>query len=165
MFIDIDWNAMFVPTLALGEIFLRGTAVYLFIYFILRIFRRQAGSIGISDLLVVVLIADATQNAMASQYKSITEGVLLVLTIFFWDYLLDWLGDRYGDSRLGRLLRPSPLPLVKDGRMVLRNLKKEMITADELLGQLRLQGIDRVEDVKESFLEADGHISVVKKGG
>ncbi|HEY9197836.1 MAG TPA: DUF421 domain-containing protein, partial [Gammaproteobacteria bacterium] len=99
MFFEIDWNSVFVPTLPLGEIFLRGTVVYLFIYFMLRIFRRQAGSIGISDLLVVVLVADAAQNAMGSQYTSITEGVLLVLTIFFWDYLFDWLGDRYGDHR------------------------------------------------------------------
>ena len=54
------------------------TIVYLFILFVLRLLRREAGSLSISDLLVVVLIADAAQNAMASEYKSITEGLVLV---------------------------------------------------------------------------------------
>lgn len=163
MFLDFDWNALFQPTVALAEMFLRGTVMYLFIFFILRVSRRQAGSIGISDLLVVVLVADAAQNAMANEYRSITEGVVLVGAIFFWDYVLDWLGDRYNDTWLGRLLRPSPLPLIRNGRVNRRNLRREMITEDELLGQLRQQGVERVEDVKKSYLEADGHISVVKK--
>lgn len=162
MSFDIDWQSMFVPTVALVEMFLRGTAIYLFIFFMLRIFRRQAGSIGISDLLVVVLVADAAQNAMANEYKSITEGIVLVATVFAWDMLLDWLGDRYKGTWLGRLLRPAPLLLIRNGRILRHNLRKEMVTEDELLGQLRELGVERVEDVKKSYLEADGHISVVK---
>ena len=71
--LQIDWKSVFVPSLHLGEIFLRGTIVYLSLFFLLRMLRREAGAISISDLLVVVLIADAAQNAMASEYKSITE--------------------------------------------------------------------------------------------
>jgi uncharacterized membrane protein YcaP (DUF421 family) len=70
----IDRKTVFVPTASLIEIFLRGTIVYLFLFFVLRISRRQAATLGISDLLVIVLIADAAQNAMASDYKSISEG-------------------------------------------------------------------------------------------
>ena len=77
----IDWKSAFIPTVHLGEIFLRGTIVYLFILFVLRLLRREAGSLSISDLLVVVIIADAAQNAMATEYKSITEGLVLVTTI------------------------------------------------------------------------------------
>src|ERR1700749_2698388 len=88
----IDWNSVFVPTVSLLEIVLRGTLVYLLLFFLMRVLRREAGALGISDLLVVVLIADAAQNAMSSDYKSITEGAVLVGTIIFWDYSLDWLG-------------------------------------------------------------------------
>jgi len=62
------------------------------LFFLLRLLRREGGQIGIADVLVVVLVADASQNAMASDYKSITEGIVLVATIAFWDYFLDWLG-------------------------------------------------------------------------
>jgi uncharacterized membrane protein YcaP (DUF421 family) len=82
-----------MPSLHIAEIILRGTIVYLFLFVLLRILRRGAGAIGISDLLVVVLIADAAQNAMASEYKSITEGLILVTTIVFWGLFsrLAWL--------------------------------------------------------------------------
>jgi uncharacterized membrane protein YcaP (DUF421 family) len=158
---QIDWKSVFVPTVHIAEIFLRGTIVYLFLFFILRILRREAGAIGISDLLVVVLIADAAQNAMASEYKSITEGIILVTTIAFWDYFLDWLGYRF--PSIQRLVRPAPLPLIEDGRMQRRNMRQEMITEDELIGQLREQGVESVEGVKKCYLEGDGHISVITR--
>jgi uncharacterized membrane protein YcaP (DUF421 family) len=159
--LQIDWHSVFVPTVHLAEIFLRGTVVYLFLFFLLRILRREAGALGISDLLVVVLIADAAQNAMASEYKSITEGVVLVATIAFWDYSLDWLGYRF--PKIQRILRPAPLILIKDGRMIRQNMRKEMITEEEMMGLLREQGIEHVTDVKKCYLEGDGHISVIKK--
>ncbi len=157
----MDWESLFVPSLHIGEIVLRGTVVYLFIFGVFRVLRRGAGTLGISDLLVVVLIADAAQNAMADEYKSITEGLILVATIVFWDYSLDWLGYRV--SWVGRLVRPAPLLLIKDGRLQKRNLRQEMITEEELRGQLREQGVESLDEVKKSYMEADGRISVIKK--
>lgn len=157
----MDWDSIFVPTLPLGEIVLRGTVVYLGLFFMLRVLRREAGDIGISDLLVVVLIADASQNAMASEYHSITEGLILVATIAFWDYFLDWLG--YRSAAVERLLRPAPLLLIKNGRMLKQNMKRELIREEELMGQLREQGIGDLQDVKRCYLEGDGHVSVIKR--
>ena len=158
--LQIDWNAVFVPTVSVAEIVLRGTFVYLLLFFVLRVLRREAGALGISDLLVVVLIADAAQNAMSSEYKSVTEGAALVGTIVAWDYSLDWLGYRF--PAIGRLLRPAPLPLVKDGRALRQNLRKEMISMDELMSQLREQGVESLSEVKRCYLEGDGHVSVIK---
>ena len=160
--LQIDWNSVFVPTVSLGEVVLRGTFVYLLLFFVLRVLRREAGAVGISDLLVVVLIADAAQNAMSSEYKSITEGAVLVGTIVAWDYSLDWLGFRF--PAVQRLLRPAPLPLVRDGRMLRRNMRQEMITAEELMSLLREQGVESVEEVKRCCLEGDGQVSVIRKG-
>jgi uncharacterized membrane protein YcaP (DUF421 family) len=159
--LQIDWQSIFIPSLHLGEIILRGTIVYLFLFVLLRLLKRGAGTIGISDLLVVVLIADAAQNAMASEYKSITEGLVLVTTIVGWDYFLDWLGYRF--PRIRPLLRPSPSLLIKDGHILRRNLRREMITEEELIEQLREQGVESVEDVKQSYMEGDGRISVITK--
>ena len=159
--LKIDWNSVFVPTVSLLEIVLRGTLVYLLLFFVLRVLRREAGALGISDLLVVVLIADAAQNAMSSEYKSVTEGAVLVGTIVAWDYSLDWLGYRF--PALGRLLRPGPLPLVKDGRALRQNLRREMISMEELMSQLREQGVESISEVKRCYLEGDGHVSVIKR--
>jgi uncharacterized membrane protein YcaP (DUF421 family) len=160
-FIQVDWESVFVPSLSIFEVILRGSLIYLFLFVVLRVLRRGAGAIGISDLLVVVLIADAAQNALGKEYRSVTEGIVLVLTIVGWDYLFDWLGFRV--PALRPLLRSQALLLIKNGKLQKRNIRKEMLSEEELLGELREQGVARVEDVKFSFMESNGHISVVKK--
>lgn len=156
----MDWKSVFVPSVGIIEIILRGTLVYLFLFVLLRVLRREAGVIGIADVLVIVLIADAAQNAMAGEYKSVTEGAVLVSTIAFWDYVLDWLGYRF--PRFQRFVRPAPLLLIKDGRMLRKNMRHEMISEEELISQLREQGVENVSEVKKCYLEGDGHISVIK---
>jgi uncharacterized membrane protein YcaP (DUF421 family) len=158
-FLQIDFKSVFVPSLHLAEVFLRGTIVYLFLFVVLRILRREAGTVSIADLLLVVLVADAAQNAMASEYKSITEGAVLIVTIASWDYFLDWLSYRF--PWFYRLVNPSPLPLIKDGKIMRRHLHQELITEEELLSQLRQQGVQNLAAVKRCFLEADGHFSVI----
>lgn len=158
---DIDWNALFVPTLPIGEILLRGTAVYLFLFFLMRILRREAGYIGIADLLVVVLVVGAAQNAMTGGYRSLTEGAILVATIALWDYVLGGLCLRMPPLR--RLLRPAPLLLIENGRMVQQNMKRQLIQEAELMGLLREQGVRSVGEVKQCFLEGDGRISIIPR--
>lgn len=150
---------MFVPTESILEVILRGTLMYLGMFVLLRIFRRQAGAVGIADLLVIVVIADAAQNGMAGESKSITEALLLILTIILWDWLFDWLG--FKSPFWARILEPEPLLLVKDGSMISRNLEKEMITEDDLMSQLRQQGVEDISTVKKVFLESNGHFSVL----
>ncbi|HWH46582.1 MAG TPA: YetF domain-containing protein [Burkholderiales bacterium] len=159
---DINWSDMWVPSLSLLEMFVRGSVVYLALFLYFRLLRREAGGLGITDVLVVVLVADAIQNAMANEYKSITEGLVLVGTIGFWDYLLDWLG--YHSATVGRLLRPPPLLLIRNGALMRQNMKKEMITEEELLSQLREQGIEDPRDVRKCYLEGDGRLSVIPGG-
>lgn len=159
----IDWHALFVPNTTIAEVVLRGTLIYLLLFFLMRFMRREAGQIGIADVLIVVVIADAAQNGMAGPYNSITEGVALILTISFWDFALDWLG--YHLPAFGKLIHPKPLPLVKDGRLLLRNMRRELITRDELHSRLREEGIESLDDVKHCYVEGDGRISVIGKNG
>jgi uncharacterized membrane protein YcaP (DUF421 family) len=159
--LEIDWREMFVPSGSLIELVLRASLMYLLILAGLRVFRRDAGSLSVSDLLVVVLIADAAQNGMAGEYRSITEGVVIVATIFAWNYTLDWLAYR---SRVAYwLLHPPPLVLIRRGRIQWRNLRSQFITREDLLQQLREQGVDDVRRVKRCCLESDGQMSVIRE--
>jgi len=157
----VDWHSVLVPTVGLLELVLRGSAMYLLVFAAMRIFRREAGALSTADLLVVVMVADAAQNAMASDYHSVTEGVVLVGTIFAWNYGLDWLGYRF--PAMQRLLNPPPLLLVADGRIHRRNLRAEMLTTADLAEHLREQGIEDVAEVRRCYLESDGHLSVIKR--
>jgi uncharacterized membrane protein YcaP (DUF421 family) len=160
---QIDWHELLIPKHSVFEMVVRGTVVYLGLFLILRfVARRQFGQLGIADLLVIVLIADASQNAMAHEYRSVTEGIALVLTIVFWDYALDWLGYRVAFLR--GLTEPPPLLLIRNGRPIRANMRSEMISQSELMSQLRQQGIEDLSEVKTAFIESDGRISVIRKG-
>ena len=158
----IEWGELLIPTHSIAEIMLRGTAMYLALFLILRfLMLRQSSTIGIADILVIVVIADAAQNGFAKEYKSITEGIVLVLTIVFWDFFLNWLSYRF--KVFERLMAPPPLVLIENGRMNRRNMRKELITEDELRSEIRKQGISDFMEIKKASLEASGDISVVKK--
>lgn len=158
---QVDWHQVLVPTHSLLEIVIRGTVMYIALFLMLRFFlKRQTGVLGIADLLVVVLIADAAQNGMASEYKSVTEGILLVATVIFWNVTVVWVGYRF--PKLQRFTRPRHVCLISDGRMLRKNMEKEFITEHELLAQLRQQGVTDPGQVKEAHIEGDGRISVIK---
>jgi uncharacterized membrane protein YcaP (DUF421 family) len=158
--VEIDWGALLVPEAGLLELFVRGTVTYLAIFLYFRFVRRSAGGMGLTDILLLVLIADASQGALAGNEHSITGGLVVVATVAFWDYLLDWLSWKSPTMR--RLVRAAPVPLIEEGRMLNRNLAREMITAEELRAQLREQGVTSPQEVRVAFLEGDGKLSVVK---
>lgn len=159
---QIEWGELFVSEVPPLELFVRGTLIYLGIITMLRlVLRREAASITVPDLLMIVLIADAGQNAMAKDYHSITDGAILVGTIIFWNYLLDWLAFRF--RIVEWFVHPPPLPLVRDGRLIARNLRRESISEEALMSQLRQNGVESIGDVKLAVMEGDGRISVIRR--
>lgn len=159
--IGIEWSELFMLDVSLLEIFVRGSVIYLSLLFLLRvILKRQAGTVGMTDLLVIVLIADAAQNGMANDYQSLPAGIMLVATLIFWNYTLERLSYHY--SWFERLISHPPLVLVKNGRMIRKNMRQEWITKDDLMSHLREQGIEKISQVKNACLEGDGKISVIK---
>ena len=158
----LEWGPIFALTVPPLELVVRGTLVYWLLFLLLRfVLRRDMGSIGVADVLLLVIIADAAQNAMAGGYKSVTDGVILVGTIAGWNWLLDMAAYRFPLVR--KLLEAKPLPLVAEGKLLRRNLRKEFITQDELMAKLREQGVEKLEDVKAATMESDGEISVIKR--
>ncbi len=159
-----DFGELFELTLNPLELVARGTLMYWFLFLLFRfVLRRDVGSIAIADVLLLVLIADASQNAMAGGYESVGDGMVLVATIAAWNWGLDFLAFRF--PLLRRLVQAKPLRLVEDGRMLRRNLRKEMISQEELMTALRSQGVEKIEQVKLATMESDGEITVIRDDG
>ena len=141
------------------EVFVRGSLTYLGLLVLLHVgLKREAGSLGVADMLLVTLISDASQNAMSAEYRSVTDGFVLVATLLFWNYAVDRLA--YHFPAFGRLLEPPPVLLVKDGRYLRRNMRREYLTEEDLAAELRKKGVEDVAEVKEARMESDGEISV-----
>ena len=159
---SLDWGEIFGISVSPLELIIRGTAMYLFLVLLFRVVvRRRVGAIGMADILILVIIADAAQNAMSGEYKSVTEGAILVGTIVVWNMAIDWLNFRV--PALRPWLEPPPLLLIQNGRILRRNLRHEYVTEDELKAKLREKGVKDYSEVAEAHMESDGNVSVIKR--
>ena len=159
---NVDWQGIFDPKHALLELFIRGTLMYLVIFVLLRVaVRRQVGGMGMTDVLVIVLIAEVAGNGISDSFQSIPESTVLVVTVLFWTYVIEWLQSQF--PAIERLLRDSKLKLVENGRMLRKNMRSEFVTTEELMAQLREQGLEDCSDVKAAYMEADGKISIIRR--
>jgi uncharacterized membrane protein YcaP (DUF421 family) len=159
---DLDWDRIFGVNTSLLELIVRGTVMYLFLFLMFRVvIRRRVGAVGMADILIMVIVADAAQNAMSGEYKTVTEGFVLVATIFAWNYTFDWLN--YHVPALQEWLEPPPLLLIQNGRLLHRNLRHEFITEDELKSKLREHGVSDYAQVQTAHMESDGTVSVIKR--
>lgn len=144
------------------EILIRGSLMYWFLFVIFRfILRRNAASAGIADILFVVLLGDAAQNAMIGAGQTVADGATLIAVLAGWNYLLDYLGCHF--TLISRLTDAPPVILIHNGRLQARNLRREYITEKEVEAKLRSSGVEQVDEVKAMYLESDGSFSVLKK--
>jgi uncharacterized membrane protein YcaP (DUF421 family) len=160
----MDAGALFAVHVPVLELVIRGSAVYWFLFLVFRfVLRRDIGALGIADVLLLVILADAAQNAMAGEYSTISEGFILLATIIGWNMLLDWLSFHF--RIVSRFTTPRALALVRHGRFLLANLRRERLSADEVMTKLREQGVAHLREVRHAYLESDGQISVIRYEG
>lgn len=161
---EIEWSEMFTFTVSPFELMIRGTLIYFFLFCLFRFFvRRDTGSLSVSDLLVIVIIADAAQNGMSGEYRSIVDGAVLIATIISWSVLLNFLSFHF--RPVHRFVVPHPVCIVKDGVRQRDALRRELITTDELNEMLRQHEIEDISQVKRAYLEPDGQITVIRREG
>ena len=156
-----DWVAVLALETPLMELLARGSILYLVLLLFIRVMpRRTGGELATMDLIFVVLIAEAAGRSLGD-YTSMADGVVLVAVMMGWNYLLNALSFHSALAR--RLLASPPLQVVRDGQLLRRNMRREYLTEDELMDQLRREGIDDVAAVKAAFVEAEGKITVIPK--
>ena len=151
---------MFTLGIPAAQIVVRTALVYLAVYAGLRLTgKRELGQMTVFDLVVIILIANAVQNAMVGPDTSITGGVIAALVLLAINWMVTKL--RLRGQKWGRLLEGTPTVLVQNGAFVQPNLEKEGVEQSELEMAMREHGVESVHDVKLAVLEVDGSISIV----
>lgn len=159
-----DWPALFALDAPVLETVLRGTVVFVAIFVLMRLSgQRESGGLGISDILLVVLVAEAAAGGLGRSSESLSDAVLLILTIVAWSLLVD--AAAYRSPRLAGVLKARPRALIHDGRPNRRVMRRELMTDDELMAQLRLHGVKELGEVRWAYLEPNGMISVIRRDG
>jgi len=136
--------------------------IYLFLVVGLRLTgRRQLGQMNLYDVVLVVVLANAVQNAMVGDDNTLFGGIIAAVVLLMWNRLFSWIMHR--SSKAERLLVGGPIILVNDGEFLEERLRRHGVTKEQVQAAMREHGVGNVEEAHMCVLEADGAISVVPK--
>ena len=153
---------LFVPGTILVEKIVRPIAVYIFLVAILRVGgRRELGQLNAFDLVVLLTLSNAVQNAIIGDDNSLIGGMIGGATLVLLN--LGVVRFLYHHRSLERRIGGEPVLLVKDGRLIRENLAQELITEEELQAAIRRQGVDHFESCAEVTLETSGVVTVLAR--
>ncbi|HZK97810.1 MAG TPA: YetF domain-containing protein [Prolixibacteraceae bacterium] len=135
-------------------------AVYLFIIVAIRLFgKKELAQLSIIDLVFILLISNAVQNAMVGSDSSLAGGLVAASTLFVANYLLKYLLYRF--PKLGIAVQGVELMLIYKGQLNVSNMNKARITREEILEAVREHGVSEIREVDLAVLETDGNISII----
>ena len=145
------------------ESVIRGAAIYLVVLIIIRISgRRTMAELTPFDFVLLLIVAETTQQALLGDDFSITNAVILIVTLFLIDIILSHL--KTWIPSLGPVLDGTPTVLIRDGKVNQRALKRARVSEDDILVAARhQQGLENMGEVKHAVLETDSGISVIPR--
>lgn len=142
------------------EIIIRSTAVYVAVLVGVRVVgRERLGQRSSVDFVLILIVANAVQNAMIGSDTSLIGGLIAAATLFSVDRLLTLYVRGHGRART--LLEGSPVVIINHGQVIEANLRKEQLSLDDLTETLHEHGIETLGQVKMAVLEMDGSLSIV----
>jgi uncharacterized membrane protein YcaP (DUF421 family) len=142
------------------KIVLSSVAVYLFIIVAIRLFgKKELAQLSIIDLVFILLISNAVQNAMVGSDSSLAGGLVAATSLFIVNYLFKYILYRF--PKLSRVVQGADIMLIYKGQLNLANMNKARITRDELAEAVREHGVSEIREVDLAVLEIDGNISIV----
>lgn len=138
---------------------LRAVLVYTVMLVIIRLLgKRTIGNFSAFDLLVALMLGEVVDEIIYGDV-SIAQGMVAILALASVEYANSWLS--YGSTAANRWLEGTPTPLVLDGTLQREGMRQERMHENDVHAELRLQGIDDIEKVKQATLETDGEVSVI----
>jgi uncharacterized membrane protein YcaP (DUF421 family) len=155
----VVWHDIFVAGVPLLERVVRAALIYVFAVVALRVAgKRELGQLSTFDLVVLLFFSNILQNAVIGADNSVTGGVVGAATFLALNYLVARVTYRH--ERLSLLVEGKPTILIADGVVQTANLRRELVSVDELKAACHRQGIRELADVDMAVLDPDGAIAV-----
>jgi uncharacterized membrane protein YcaP (DUF421 family) len=146
------------------EFVVRGAVVYFFALILLRVTgKRQVGQLAPFDLVLLLILSNAVQNAMNGGDNSITTGIIISITLVGLNYLVDW--ATFWSRRLEELVDGRAVLLVHNGKLNQRAMNSAKLTVHELDAAVRASGCAGVHEVRVAVLENSGEITIIPRSG
>ncbi len=152
------WNL----SLPWWEFIARGAIVYVFVLVLLRVTgKRQVGQLAPFDLVLLLVLSNAVQNAMNGGDNSVLGGIISACTLVGLNYLVGWLTFR--SKRLEGLIEGHPVVLIHNGQINHKSMRSVRMTVHELNAAIRGCGCAGMHEVKIAILENSGDVTVIEK--
>lgn len=146
------------------DIVFRASAMFALLFLLLRLMgKRELAQMTPFELVVLMVMGDLIQQGVTHNDFSITAAMLAICTFAFWGILLGW--AIYLFPRLKGPLEGKPRVIVRAGRLVEENIRRDRLTLAEIESEMRLAGIAYLSDVEWAILEPQGKISFIRKSG
>ncbi len=143
------------------DIAIRTSVVYIALLIGIRLTgQRQLGQMTPFDLVLLLIIANAVQNAMVGPDTSLVGGLVAAAVLLVWHQVINRV--RRANRRIGKALAGEGIMLINEGRVLTEHVSRAGLTTDELFQALREHGVPSVSDVRLAVLEPDGAISVIR---
>ena len=140
----------------------RGTAVYFLVVLVMRVLpKRGIGGNSPTDLLALVIAGGLVADAMSVGSEQPADYLMLVAVVLAWDWAINWLEFRF--PLVARLTAEPPVVIVRNGRMLRRSMRRELITEEELMACLRKHGVGSLDDAERVTVESTGELSVIAR--
>lgn len=146
------------------ETVIRGAAIYALLLVIMRLSgRRTLSQMTPFDLVLILIVAETTQQALLGDDFSLVNSAILIVTLFAIDIGLSYVKERSG--RVERILDGAPVILVSHGEPDRKVLAGARMSVDDVLEAAReKQGLERLDQVRFAVLETTGEISIIPDG-
>ena len=140
---------------------IRSIVVYLFVLVVFRISgKRSLSQITTFDFILLLIIGEATQNALVGEDFSVTNAVVVIATLVTLEMIFSSMGSRW--PAFSRVVESLPVVVVENGKLLDDRIKQEGVTVSEILAAGReAHGLERLDQFKYAILERHGGISVV----
>lgn len=139
----------------------RGLAVYVLVLAVIRVLgKRTVGNFTAFDLLVALMLGEVVDEMIYGDVN-FAQGAVAILVIAGAKYATAWIS--YTSPKLNRILEGKPTAIVRDGKLVVRGLRHELMHEREVFAGLRLHGVADMREVKLALMEVDGELSVLKE--
>jgi len=155
-------HLLLLPAMSIPEKILRTIVVYFFLLAGLRLAgKRELGQLNAFDLVVLLLLSNTVQNAIIGPDDTLSGGLIGATTLI----VVNWIVVRflYSHPNLDKIVEGEADCLVRDGKILYENLKKETITVPELELAARKQGFASLDDVEKAMIEVGGALTFVAK--
>ncbi len=153
---------LFVLAMPWWEFMLRAVVVYVVVLVMVRVAGKRAlGQFTAFDMLLLVLLGNAVQNALLGKDTSLGGGLLLAATLIALNYFVGWITTR--SPKLERVIEGEPVVLARHGHVLQQVLRRELVSKADFNKAMRDAGCAQVDEVDLALLETDGHITIILK--